>query len=320
MLNQAFNAENFWKILNFENRRGVYLEGEFFPDVKTITDKIKQTTAQLRTVYKSRRNRPRAEFEQERDALRAQRQELEREKETLLDIKLVGLSREVDQEDFTIGISGKQFIKGKQVYQADHTPAAYLALKQLQYNIRKLYNVKQANRHRIVAYLAQALKDNFPKCVIRTDIKDFYESVPCEMILKSLERDGQLTLRSRQIIRSIFDQYRKISQRPTGVPRGVGLSAYLVELFMKEFDKAICSHDERLFYSRYVDDVVVIFYPGPIQMRPSYFRLCARLQQTLACLSTMTKLRPMTVRGIHRSTSNIWVIDFARMERASALD
>jgi hypothetical protein len=42
MLDQSFSAENFKKILDLENRKGIYLEGEFYSDIADINRKIKE--------------------------------------------------------------------------------------------------------------------------------------------------------------------------------------------------------------------------------------------------------------------------------------
>lgn len=39
MLDQSFSAENFRKILDIENRKGFYLEGEFYADIDEINKK-----------------------------------------------------------------------------------------------------------------------------------------------------------------------------------------------------------------------------------------------------------------------------------------
>ena len=44
----------------------------------------------------------------------------------------------------------------------------------------------------------------------------------------------------------------------TGVPRGLALSAILSNLMMQVFDKSIQSHEETFYYSRYVDDIVIV--------------------------------------------------------------
>lgn len=44
----------------------------------------------------------------------------------------------------------------------------------------------------------------------------------------------------------------------TGLPRGLSLSATLSDLLMQSFDGEIQAHDEVFFYSRYVDDIMII--------------------------------------------------------------
>lgn len=41
MLKQSFTADNFRKIFDYENRKGVNLEGEFFPEIAKIIQDIK---------------------------------------------------------------------------------------------------------------------------------------------------------------------------------------------------------------------------------------------------------------------------------------
>jgi hypothetical protein len=48
MLDQSFSAENFRKILDYENRKGVYLEGEYFPDIGKVTEEIKKCNTEVR--------------------------------------------------------------------------------------------------------------------------------------------------------------------------------------------------------------------------------------------------------------------------------
>jgi hypothetical protein len=52
MLDQSFSEENFKKILDFENRKGIYLEGDFFPDIVDISIKIKNLNNKLKVLKK----------------------------------------------------------------------------------------------------------------------------------------------------------------------------------------------------------------------------------------------------------------------------
>ncbi len=42
-----------------------------------------------------------------------------------------------------------------------------------------------------------------------------------------------------------------------GIPRGIGISAYLSELYLREFDEAIRNLPRVFYYARYVDDIII---------------------------------------------------------------
>ena len=125
----------------------------------------------------------------------------------------------------------------KPVYKVPNNAHTYFAIKQLQQNIKNLYKVKQDNRNNIISQLKSVLTNHFPKYVIRTDIKDFYESISRKKILQKIDQDSLLTLSSRKIIHMILEQYENISRNHNGIPRGIGISAYLAELYMRDFDR-----------------------------------------------------------------------------------
>jgi hypothetical protein len=62
-------------------------------------------------------------------------------------------------------------------------------MKQLQYNVFRTFKVKQANRYQIVKQVKVLLQDKFPKFIIRTDIRSFYENVPQYELLKLIENN-----------------------------------------------------------------------------------------------------------------------------------
>lgn len=47
-----------------------------------------------------------------------------------------------------------------------------------------------------------------------------------------------------------------------GIPRGIGFSAYLSELYLRDFDNKIKSIENVTYYSRYVDDIIIILTPS----------------------------------------------------------
>ena len=137
--------------------------------------------------------------------------------------------------------------------------AEYFALKQTQRNINKMYKVKQADRYSIVCQLREALRGCFPKYVIRTDISKFYESIPRREVIKKINDDNMLSNNSKKVIKQILYEYGRLSgQGKKGIPRGIGISAYLSELYMRKLDKKISKDPIVLYYARYVDDIIIV--------------------------------------------------------------
>ena len=55
-----------------------------------------------------------------------------------------------------------------------------------------------------------------------------------------------------------------------GIPRGIGISAYLSELYMRDIDIKIKSLEDVIYYARYVDDIIVIICPKTESTKKDY--------------------------------------------------
>jgi hypothetical protein len=263
MLDQCFTAENFRTIFDLLNRRGVYLEARFFPQVDALTRRIKACMGSIRDLKRKRSSLPPEDYSAQLKALNDEMGDLRERKEKLLTAELEGIANQISRGNLQISLTQASGPGKKMNYVVDETPATFFALKQLQRNVQTIYGVKQSNRSEIVSQLSGILADKFPKYVIRTDIKDFYESIPQEALLKTIDADALLALPSRSLLRQILNRYRDLSRSKVGIPRGIGISAYLAELHMRAFDAAISAHPELLYYARYVDDMVIMFAPRP---------------------------------------------------------
>jgi len=258
-VDQSFSADNFSKILDMENRKGVYLEGRFFPELKSITEKIKRCRTEIR---KKKKNKDKNEEELKK--LSKEKEILEEEKEKKLTEELQKTSEIITRPDYKIEFKKVDTPDIKSIYTVDRSlPEHYFALKQIQLNLSKLYDVKQANRSEIVNQVKFLLNDGFLKYVIRTDIKDFYEEIPHEQVLEKINRDNLLSPLSKKILRKILNEYKDKSGSKKGVPRGVGISAYLAEFYMRRIDSEIIKLSDITYYARYVDDIIIIFTPKP---------------------------------------------------------
>lgn len=173
------------------------------------------------------------------------------------------ISQKVLKPSFKIDLSQKTGPKGKAVYCIDAEPETFFVIKQLQQNIHRIYGVKQANRHDLVCQLRDMLGSSFPFELVRTDISSFYESIDRKRLIEKLDRDQLLSPASKKYIKQVLDSYGTLSGAATGIPRGVGISAYLAELYLRPVDKAIRAIPGLALYCRFVDDIVAVFARPP---------------------------------------------------------
>lgn len=259
MLDQSFSVENFRRILDYENRKGVYLEGLFFPKIKETSELVKRLNLNLKQSRHTVKPELLAEYRQQ---LRDEIEIAEELKESMLSDEFTQIRDNLLNGKFKFSLVKNDEFSDKPIYTSEKSPENFFALKQIQYNFRKLYKVKQANRFAILSQLRSLLDDRFPKYIIRTDIENFYESIPHDELLQKLNEENLLTFSSKKVIYQILTEYKRLSGSEIGLPRGIGISAYLAELYMRNIDQAIKSLSTVSYYARYVDDIVIIFTPN----------------------------------------------------------
>lgn len=257
MLDQSFSADNFKKILDFENRKGKNLEKMFFDDVFRITKDISEINFDINNQL-----RKRIVDDPKLAELKEKKSNTKKRKEELLMSKLEECSAKLSQKNFKFTIK-KVDTGDKPVYTIENLPENYFAMKQLQYNLKKSFKVKQANRFAIVDQLKGILTDDFPKIILRTDIKSFYESIPHDRLLAKITENNLLSFLSKKLIWKLLKDYKALSGSADeiGIPRGIGISAYLAEIYMRDIDNQIKSLSNVTYYARYVDDIIIVFTP-----------------------------------------------------------
>lgn len=267
MLDQSFSLENFKKIFEIENRKGNF-ESEFYSEeFHRLSSELKRKRKEIKD-YKAK-----GIISDDDDNLKRLYDEkvvIEENKNEELEIILHELVETVNNKGFKfIFTKFHHEDSGKDVFPVKKDAASFYTMKQLQYNINRTFGVKQGNRYLITKQVQGLLKDNFPKIVLRTDIKGFYESVPQEKLLELINDNQLLSPKSKTLIKSLFYSYNELtgqSGKPLserkGIPRGAGISAYLSELFMRKIDNQIKRVENVYYYGRYVDDIIIFFVPN----------------------------------------------------------
>ena len=266
MLDQSFSFDNFKGILSRENRKGRNLEKEFFPEIFKVTKEITEINKKIHI-----RLRSRIPDDSTLKTLNEEKANKKILKKELIEKHLNELSVKLSNPQFRVSIKEVK-TDDKPVYTTDNSAEDYFAIKQLQFNVRKSFNVKQANRFAIVNQINSLLTDNFPKVVLRTDLKSFYETIPHDKLRAKINDNPLLSFLSKKMIWKILEDFLTASKatEKIGIPRGIGVSAYLAELYMRDIDKGISSLKDVTYYARYVDDIIIVFTPTTDKTVPTY--------------------------------------------------
>lgn len=276
MLNQTFSEDNFRKIFDIENRKGKNIEkngffssSDLFKESRRLVQRLIEINTKIRQEIKWLK-KIKNYSPDNLNSLKTEKNQVINERDQSINIALIEIAKIVNKSEFKIQIIKKNVHGGKQIYSLEDTAESFFVSKQIQKNINKTFKVKQSDRDYILSQLTLLLDDNFPKIIMRTDVQDFYESIPHDFLIKKIDNNSLLDFSSKKVIKGILNQYwlslvadghANIDDKRKGIPRGIGISAYLSELYLRDFDKKVSSLYSVTSYFRYVDDIFIIFTP-----------------------------------------------------------
>lgn len=315
LLDQTFSAKNLRRISEREKRRGRIRDLDFFSSVREKTEELKQAvqdTKEFRRLHPGKySDAEQADF----NLLQELREEKRRERDDTLLRELEGVSSQINRKDFHVSFTQEDGPGGKKVYVIDEElPDQFYTIKKLEANLASLYRLKPANRDEVMKQLIGMISDGFNYHVLRTDISNFFESIPHDRLLKKLKNDQLLSQKSLRLISGILFRYASLAGTPgIGVPRGLGISSYLSELYMRDFDQRVKTIDDVVFYARYVDDIVVLFAPLPgadVRIkRPKLRDFLSDISLTMNESAEKTKESPVDGHG-HPDSKGTWNFEY----------
>lgn len=130
-----------------------------------------------------------------------------------------------------------------------------LILRKLHRNIKRIYSVQQADRNAIVKQMKLLLAENVEMRIVRLDVRHFYDNIDRKRILNKLIDDARLSHQSLMLLQNLFSDSTIVAS--SGLPKGLGISAVLSELYMKYFDLDLKKTEGVYYYARFVDDIIV---------------------------------------------------------------
>lgn len=288
---QRYTLRSFVELAERENRRGKDIS-RLDPDVRHATRLLqKRRELFLSTIAKFTRDDPAREpirqaYLEARLNLRQLRDEAV---ESALHRALTTFERRLEKGTFSFALKPGPLAGAKQTYCIDPDLSIVFPAKEAAEAIKSAAFLDAANRNSIVRALKEALNKGYSHAVYKVDVESFFESIPHSTLLERLVRPSSLDGVSAQLARQLLSEFEAITGNATGLPRGVGLSSQLAELYMSDFDLQVKTYPGVLFYARYVDDVVVVVENN--QDLEALKKVVARKLQTMSLTINAKKTR-----------------------------
>lgn len=132
-----------------------------------------------------------------------------------------------------------------------------LVLRRALENLKNSYPLTLKHRNTIGLEIKSYLKEGTKYRIYKLDIASFFESIDTNTLQKLMMDIDSLSIQTRHVLVSFFDSFREQFGN-IGIPRGVEISSFAAELIMQEFDTKIKNHSDVFYYSRFVDDILIV--------------------------------------------------------------
>lgn len=276
MLDQSFSVNNFRKLYDIDRKNKGNIEIDFFPEAYSLRLEINRIKELLKIII-ARYNYGKLnfdEFNKRKDKLN-KIIEIRKEKYNhVVNEKIKEILIVVNAKGYSLPLAKlPNKVRGRDVFSIGNEIADIFVSRQIQYTLKSLFNTKVNNRDLIVGRICTLNNELSPKFIIRADVENFYESIDHKKLLDILHSSPKLSVAPKKVITQLIRKYKTITGSDSGLPRGVGLSAYLSEIYMNDVDEKIKSINDITYYGRYVDDIILIFSPVKKDNIPNYLSI-----------------------------------------------
>lgn len=275
-MEQSFSIKNFRSIYDLDLKNRGDLEREYFE--KAYAERLKIRVLKkfkYRILSKFKKGVITKEsYEKRVDLIRKLLEVRKGRYNSFVNDEIENICYKVNRKGYNLPLSKlPDQISGKDVFTIGKSVESVFVTRHLHNIIRSTYNIKQSHRDLIVSRVKSICLDKSPKYIVKADVKDFYESIEHELIIKKLHASTKLSVLPKRILTQLLRSYAKLVGCDKGLPRGVGLSAYLSEVYMKDLDEELVNNPDLTFYSRYVDDFILIYSPDVIKDKSHYLQV-----------------------------------------------
>ncbi|MGO1531807.1 MAG: antiviral reverse transcriptase Drt3a [Micrococcaceae bacterium] len=256
-----YTLRSFIELAESENRRGRDIS-RIDPHVRRVTRALRERRERFleeitRLEDKQARDDARKNYSEDRQELRKERDEAV---EAAMQKALLEFEERLSADEFTFALREGPRVGPKQRRTYRIAPETYIAYpaKQAADAVKRAARLDAPSRNSIVRALQAALGKGYLHAIYKVDVKEFFESIPHSVLTERLAIYADLDRVTIQLVNRLLSEYEALQGSNIGLPRGVGLSSHLAELYLSRFDSKLKTHPGVLFYARYVDDVIMV--------------------------------------------------------------
>ena len=279
-MDQSFSIKNLNELLKDDREKGGDLEERYIPAAFDIRVKLyKLNKLQSFSRYRLRTGKfTTAFYDLRRSRLTTVIDKRKAQHARLIDSELERVSKVIGSKGFRINVALlPATVAGKRVYGVGNTLDQILAVRFVQRALKVLYELRMPSRDTLVSQIKSLALDGVPKYIIRSDVESFYESVRHKELLDGIHQSPELSVLIKRILTRLLKDYVSVSGDPNGLPRGIGISAYLSEIYLSSIDAEIRRQDDLFYYARYVDDMVLMYAPQRKELVVSYLPVLSEM-------------------------------------------
>ena len=199
MLDQSFSAHNFEIIFTIENRKGHVDITTMSTTYQDILGKIKDIRVKARDIRKKKKLDRTSKEVSDLKKFDLEIKNLQKEKTEALAEDMASIADEVNSHSFKFKLD-KHLYGDKEEFTLENSRASYYAMKQLLHNMKRTFKIEMLGRHQIMTAIKHLLNMSMPIFIIRTDVQNFYESIPQDALFQ-------------KVYDNIYSAFRKIPKK-----------------------------------------------------------------------------------------------------------
>jgi hypothetical protein len=261
-LNDAFNAVN---------RKGKMQKRYLSPQYLDAAQEYREMRKELNEILRKKKTERTEKETSQIDHLKQMMKNNAQNQKDLLQRHLSEVSSKILSSSFRFTLTPDASKNPqKPVYSIGDTPKEFFAMQALCRNVKKLFKISMSSRDEILSQLKMLLREDKSRYyIIRTDVRNCFESIPHNKLFEYLEGNNLLDVKSKKLLRGLIQkEFENKNLRPvittpqTGIPRGCAISSLLSEFYLSKIDEKIrYKLPGIVFMARYVDDIIIVIHP-----------------------------------------------------------